>query len=139
MSIAEAGIRSIRPRADNVLIIKDEEDGVSPGGIVIPEAHRGYNRRGWVLAVGGGFSLNGVVVPMPYEPGDYLIADRSFVRRDESEEELYHNPTIMLVRGDEPLAYIRRQDCKGKRCLPERFEGILRQFGFKPGWTGRES
>jgi len=137
VSIVEAGIKGIRPRADNVLIIKDEEEGVSEGGIVIPEAHRGYNRRGWVLAVGGGFKLaNGVEVPMPYLPGDYLFADRAFQRPNEEEDEIYHNPSICLIRGDEPLAFIRRVDCKGKYRLPEGFEDIVRKFGYAPGWNG---
>lgn len=136
ISIAEAGIEGLRPMADNVLVIKDEEEGVSQGGIVIPEAHRGYRRRGWVLAVGGGFIVNGVETPMPYEPGDYLIADRAFQRPDESEDELFHNPTIILIRGDEPLGYIRRKDCKGKHRLPKEHEELIKKFGFKPGWNG---
>jgi co-chaperonin GroES (HSP10) len=136
VSITEAGIKGICPLADNVLIIKDEEEGVSAGGVIIPEVHRGYNRRGWVLAVGGGFNLHGVAIPMPYEPGDYLFADRPFVRKDESEDELYHNPAICLIRGDEPLGFIRRADCKGRYRLPKKYEEIVKQFGFKPGWTG---
>lgn len=137
VSILEAGIKGIRPVGDNVLIIKDEEEGVTAGGIIIPEAHRGYRRRGWVLATGAGYRLlDGSIVRMPYLPGDYLFADRPFVRRDEGEDELYHNPTICIIKGDEPVGFIRRGDCKRSYVLPARYNEIIEKFGYAPGWKG---
>ena len=130
VSLADSGIKAIVPYGDNVLLIKDEEDAVSRGGIVIPEAHRGYKRRGWVLATGAGYRApNGETIPVPFKPGDYLIADRPYARTDESEDELFHDPTIIVVRGDEAAASVRACDCEGKQKLPEKFKPLIEKFG----------
>ena len=128
-SLDDLGIKELLPVGDNVFIIKDEEDAASPGGIVIPSAHRGYKRRGWVLAVGGGHRVKGGrVVPMPYKPGDYLFADRRFQRPDETEDEIFHNPTILLIRGDDPCVFIKHQDCTGKYRLPEKLVPLVKKL-----------
>lgn len=136
ISILESKWKKIYPYSDNVLVIKDEDECISAGGIVIPDAAQQYKRRGWVLAVGGGVRTNGKLHLPPYKPGDYLIADRPFSRPDETEDELFQDPSILMIRGDEPLAYIRREDCVGpdaKRAFPAKYQEILDRFGFKPG------
>jgi co-chaperonin GroES (HSP10) len=136
ISLLESKWRQICPYGNAVLIIKDQDEGVSAGGIVIPDAHREYKRRGWVLAVGGGCrTKDGRVHLPPYKPGDYIFADRAFKRPDETEDELFHDPTILLIRGDEPYAFFHREDCVGgdsRYALPKQHEELLKRFAFKP-------
>ncbi len=140
ISILESGWSKLLPYGDSVAIIKDADESVSAGGILIPGAHQEYKRRGWVLAVGGGCrTKNGGVVLPPYEPGDYLFADRNFVRPNEDEDEIFHDPTIMVIpvhtADDKPLAYIKRADCVGgyaRYAFPKKYEEILKKYGFKP-------
>ncbi len=47
-------IRAIYPNGDNVFIAKDPNEPTSPGGIIIPDKHQVYKRRGWCLVPGGG-------------------------------------------------------------------------------------
>lgn len=133
LPITESDFKKIYPVGDNVLIIKDDDEARSAGGVIIPDKHQEYKRRGWVLAVGGGCrTRDGRTHLPPYEPGDYLVADRAFVRPDEQEDELFGSPTILLIRGDEPLGFIRRADCRDGYRLPEKYQPILDQFAFKP-------
>jgi len=130
----DSDISWISPVGNNVFIIKDEDDSRSQGGVIIPEAHREYKRRGWVLSIGGGLRLkDGFIQRMPYDVGDYLIADRPFVRMHEDEDEVFSDPAILLIRGDEPVAFVRRKDCVGSQRLPEKYLPIIQKFGFNPG------
>jgi co-chaperonin GroES (HSP10) len=132
-SITESKWKKVLPVGDSVLIIKEEDEGVSAGGVIIPEAHREYRRRGWVLAVGGGYrARDGSAIRMPYSPGDYIFADREYVRKDESEDEIFSDPSIILIRGNEPVAFIRREDCEGRYKLPKKHLEIVEKYGHKP-------
>lgn len=128
-TLLESEISQFLPLGDNVAIIKDEDEGTSGGGIVIPDAHREYKRRGWVLAMGGGYRLeDGTYERLPYRVGDYLVCDRAFNRPDEREDELFSSPCILLIRGDEPLFFIRMRDCVGKTKLPEKFLPLIKKL-----------
>jgi len=136
----DSDFTEIAPVGNNVFIIKDEDEGRSQGGIVIPEAHREYKRRGWVLSIGGGFRLkDGSIQRMPYGVGDYLIADRPFVRIHEDEDEVFSDPAILLIKGNEPVAFVRSKDCVGSQRLPDKYLPILKKFGYDPGLKEQES
>lgn len=63
----------IKPVRD-YLTVRIVPEGMSDGGIALPEGVRLKNRSR-VVAVGEGFlSANGVAVPMACKPGDYVIA-----------------------------------------------------------------
>ncbi len=104
-------ITNLLPMTDNVWIAKDPNEWVSPGGIIIPDAHQDYKRRGWCIVRGGGFTTeDGVVQRHPFKPGDYLICDRHFQRPDETEDELTHEnegkEVTCIIRGDEVCAFV---------------------------------
>jgi len=104
-------LKGLWPRGDNVWIAKDPNEWCSPGGIIIPDAHQEFKRRGWCIVRGGGFTTNdGVVQRWPFKPGDYLICDRHFVRPDEKEDNLTESEdgseVTMIIRGDEPIAWV---------------------------------
>lgn len=96
------------PLGWNVLIAKDQDDEQSLGGIVIPDKHQEYKRRGWVLAVGDGLMHKGVTIRPPYKPGDYVYADRHFARPDESEDEvkISSDGVAVIISGREIWGYV---------------------------------
>ena len=119
-----------KPIGGNLLIIKDQDVKVSAGGIVIPDKAQDYRRRGWVLAVGGGTTTrDGKVVPPPFKRGDYLFADRKFMRPDEKEDEVFEGLPILFVRDDEYWGFIRAENCDGAFRLPEKHKELMESFG----------
>jgi co-chaperonin GroES (HSP10) len=83
-----AEFKEFHPMGMNVLVAKDQDEAQSSGGVIIPERHREYRRRGWVIVAGDGQRKGGKIVPPPYKPGDYIYADRHYARPDESEDEV---------------------------------------------------
>ena len=117
------------PIGGTCIIIKAPDEG-KVGSIFIPQAAQRYKRQGWVVATGGGTTLeDGTVVPLPFKPGDYLIAERHFVRPDESEDEISQDPVTVLVRDDEPVGFIAREDCGGPYELSEEHATYIEQYG----------
>lgn len=116
-----------QPVGGTVVILKEADEAVSGGGIIIPEKHQDYKRRGWVVATGGGTTLkNGESVPLQFGVGDYLVADRRFVRQDEDEDELCKDPTLMVIRDDEYIAFIPEADCSGPYARPKNFKRAMK-------------
>ena len=106
--ISECDFNEIRPIGNNALVIKDGNTDITEGGVILPAIAQDHKRRGWVLAVGGGVQLKGgTIVPPSYEPGDYVLADRHYSRPDEAEDEIFQNPSILLVKGEEIVAIDR--------------------------------
>lgn len=67
----------VRPLGDRVWVVREEEDAVSKGGIHIPDAARGKQGRGTVMAVGPGRTLkNGTVLPIDVQVGDRVVFGR---------------------------------------------------------------
>lgn len=100
--------KEFHPLGMHVLIAKDQDEAASRGGIVLPEQHREYRRRGWVIAVGDGIVKNGKLVPPPYKPGDYVYADRHYRRPDESEDEIAvtSDGVAVLIEGKDIWGYV---------------------------------
>ena len=65
---------SIRPLHDRIVVKRLEEDQVSPGGIVIPDAAKEKPVKGEVVAIGNGKPLdNGEVRPLEVKVGDKVL------------------------------------------------------------------
>ena len=65
---------SIRPLHDRLVVKRWEEDQVSPGGIVIPDAAKEKPVKGEVVAVGNGKPLdNGDVRKLEVKVGDKVL------------------------------------------------------------------
>lgn len=81
----------IRPILDNVLVRPFLTDGVSTGGIIVSEAHRGLSDKCEVVSVGNGTNRN----PMNWKPGD--IAFRVHACGDEV---IINGERHFLVKGN---------------------------------------
>ena len=65
---------SIRPLHDRIVVKRLEEDQVSPGGIVIPDAAKEKPVKGEVVAIGNGKPLdNGEVRKLEVKVGDKVL------------------------------------------------------------------
>ena len=65
---------SIRPLHDRIVVKRLEEDQVSPGGIVIPDAAKEKPVKGEVVAIGNGKPLdNGEVRKLDVKVGDKVL------------------------------------------------------------------
>lgn len=65
---------TIKPLHDRILVKRVEEENVTAGGIVIPDAAQEKPQRGEVVAVGPGkVADNGQTVAMSVKPGDIVM------------------------------------------------------------------
>jgi len=119
------------PMGTNVLVAKDPDQAKTAGGILIPEEHRQYRRRGWCLVPGPGVRVrNGDIVPPKYKPGDYLIFDRHYVRPDDREEEVYRDDdqVVTVIKGEEIVAFWPAED----RPAPDWVDKLICAFECQP-------
>jgi len=122
------------PRGDLAYILKEDDEAESRGGILIPELHQEYRRRGWCLVPGGGTKFGDEVVPNQFQCGDYLVCDRHFSRPDEREDEITREEidgrmvVTCIIRGDEVLAFIPAK----QRPAPEWARKIIERFSSQP-------
>jgi chaperonin GroES len=64
----------IKPLNDRVLVVREEEEQKSAGGIIIPDTAKEKPQRGKVVAVGPGkMGENGKRIPLEVEPGDRVL------------------------------------------------------------------
>ncbi len=92
----------LQPLGDRVVIRRDESEGTTAGGIVLPESAKDKPARGVVLSVGDGKQLNdGTRSELQVKAGDCVIfssyAGETFKVDDED---------LLLMREDDLLAII---------------------------------
>ena len=64
----------IRPLNDRVLVIREDEEQKSAGGIIIPDTAKEKPQRGKVVAVGPGkIGENGQRIPLEVKAGDRIL------------------------------------------------------------------
>ena len=64
----------IKPLNDRVLVLREEEERESAGGIIIPDTAKEKPQRGKVIAVGSGkFSKDGKRIPLDVKSGDRIF------------------------------------------------------------------
>ena len=69
-----AGNRGLRPTLDRVLVKRDEPEGASKGGILLPDTAKDKPKRGTVVEVGpGAINSKGERNEMEVKPGDRVI------------------------------------------------------------------
>ena len=87
----------IRPLHDRVIVKREEDERMSPGGIVIPDTATEKPIRGKIMAVGKGKILeNGEVRPLDVKVGDKVLFGK-------------YSGTEVKVDGDE-LLVMREED-----------------------------
>ncbi len=93
---------SIRPLHDRIVVKRLEEDQVSPGGIVIPDAAKEKPVKGEVVAIGNGKPLdNGEVRPLEVKVGDKVL----FGKYAGNEIKL-DNTDYLVLREDDVIAVL---------------------------------
>ena len=64
----------IKPLNDRVLVVREEQEQQSAGGIIIPDTAREKPQRGKVIAVGPGkIGDNGQRIPLEVKTGDRVL------------------------------------------------------------------
>jgi chaperonin GroES len=64
----------LRPLATKVVVEPEEEEEMTAGGIVLPDAARKKPQQGKVIAIGSGRTLDdGQVVPLSVKVGDTVV------------------------------------------------------------------
>ncbi|MGD9078260.1 MAG: co-chaperone GroES [Desulfobacterales bacterium] len=64
----------IRPLNDRVLVLREDEEQKSAGGIIIPDTAKEKPQRGKVVAVGTGkIDKNGKRIPLELKVGDRIL------------------------------------------------------------------
>jgi chaperonin GroES len=93
---------NIRPLHDRLVVERMEEDELSPGGIVIPDAAKEKPSQGKVLAVGNGKILdNGQVQPMDVKVGDKILFGKYA-----GNEVKFDGNDYIVMREDDVMAVI---------------------------------
>jgi chaperonin GroES len=93
---------NIRPLHDRLVVERMEEEELSPGGIVIPDAAKEKPSQGKVLAVGNGKILdNGQVQPMDVKVGDKILFGKYA-----GNEVKFDGNDYIVMREDDVMAVI---------------------------------
>lgn len=67
---------TLKPLADNVVVLPDKEADVTAGGIIKPESAKAVPSQGEVLAVGPGMLLDTGTLPLSVQVGDRVLFGR---------------------------------------------------------------
>ncbi|MCB9739340.1 MAG: co-chaperone GroES [Deltaproteobacteria bacterium] len=94
----------LKPLFDRIIVQRIEEEAVTAGGILLPEAAQEKRQEGKVVAVGNGRALeDGTVVPLQLKGGETVL----FGKYAGSEVTL-EGETFLVMREDEVLAVINQ-------------------------------
>lgn len=103
-------IEDLRPAEDRILIVPDEAQEVTTGGIILPDASQERPCRGRVLAVGPGrfVDLTGQRADMPVKVGDGVY----YSKFGGATLRLSDQPELMVCRPSEIIAVFDRECLK---------------------------
>ena len=94
-------VETLTPLNDRLIVRALEEDEISAGGVIIPDAARERPQKGEVLAVGPGPRLeDGTHVPMAIAAGDTVVCTK-------------YGGTEVTINGED-LLILREQDVLAK-------------------------
>ena len=92
----------IKPLNDRVLVLREEEEQKSAGGIIIPDTAKEKPQRGKVVAVGSGkIGKDGKRIPMEVRVGDRVLFSK-YAGSDIKSDEIEH----LFMRQDDILSII---------------------------------
>lgn len=93
---------SLQPVGDRVVVIRDESDEVTAGGIVLPDNAKDKPARGKVISVGEGRLLNnGTRAPFQVKAGDRVLFTSYAGEQFSIDDQEY-----LVMREDEILAIL---------------------------------
>ncbi len=88
MTTSAKSATDLKPMGDRVVVRPNEQEGVTKGGIILPDTAQERPQQGEVLAVGPGRVLeNGNRVEMEVKPGDIVIYSKYSGTEVEVEDE----------------------------------------------------
>ncbi len=94
----------IRPLNDRVLVLREEEEQKSTGGIIIPDTAKEKPQRGKVIAIGPGkFSKDGKRIPMDVKAGDRIFFSK-YAGTDIKIDSIEH----VFMREDDILSVVEK-------------------------------
>lgn len=97
----------IRPLENRVVILPEEPEKETSGGILLPDSAQGKPSRGKVIAIGTGrFTPEGQYIPMLVNVGDNVIYDR-YEGKEIKEggavlKIMYDTQILAVIESDEP-------------------------------------
>jgi chaperonin GroES len=102
---------TIRPRGDRILIRRDEAEGITKGGIVLPESMaKDRPQRGTVLAVGPGRRLLTVMGTMYSDPIRATVGQEVIFTKYAGEGIKVGDEEFFLVKEEDLIADIEPED-----------------------------
>ena len=88
MTTSAKSATDLKPMGDRVVVRPSEQEGVTKGGIILPDTAQERPQQGEVVAVGPGRVLeNGKRVEMEVKPGDIVIYSKYSGTEVEVEDE----------------------------------------------------
>ena len=92
----------IKPLNDRVLVVREEQEQKSAGGIIIPDTAKEKPQRGKVVAVGPGkIGENGQRIPLEVKAGDRILFSK-YAGTDIKLDGVEH----VFMRGEDILSVI---------------------------------
>ena len=93
----------LQPLGDRIVVMpKDEDEAMTPSGLVIPDTAKEKPQLGEVLAVGPGEFQDGERVPLDIEVGDLVVYSKYG-----GTEVKYEGAEYLILRASDALAVIR--------------------------------
>jgi chaperonin GroES len=101
----------VKPRGNRVLVRRDEAEGITSGGIILPDGVKDRPQRGTVLALGPGrLSDAGYRIPIEHvEVGDQVL----FTKYSGEAFKFSGKDEIFLVKEDEIIAVVEEVEDSG--------------------------
>lgn len=102
-------LSDIQPLDDRVVVVRDTAEGVTKGGLILPDAVKEKPQKGTIIATGPGRLIDnredGAVSNMLVSPGDVVI----FGRYSGTELEV-EGKSIVIMRQSDVQAIVGHQD-----------------------------
>lgn len=124
---------TIHPQHDRILIRRDEAEGVSKGGIILPDGSKEKPLRGVILSIGPGKKLLAPLVPKGYilEPIDFEIGQHVLFLKYSGDSYKFDGEELFFVKADDIIAVIDPDDE-----MDDYVDGQLQEVGYIDGEKG---
>jgi len=103
---------TIHPQHDRLLIRRDEAEGVTRGGIILPDQQKEKPLRGVIVAIGPGKKLLAPLVPKGYvlEPIDFQLGQHVLFLKYAGDSYKFDGEELFFVKADDIIAVIDDTD-----------------------------
>ena len=103
--MAKEKTKSIKPLYDKIVVKRIESEGVSAGGILLPDSAKRKPTQGEVLAVGeGAVQLDGTIRKMRIKVGDIVMFGK--YAGHEADLQDLGDDTLLILREDDVMGVV---------------------------------